>query len=991
MTQDRNFTINNFLENDFNLPSEKLKHLNNSLKRIVLEPGEKLNDFKKPVPGLFLIKEGKLRLLALDEKKDLFTIKIFTEGEVVGANELMRGVFEESFSASSVVKGILLPSHEFLKLIHENKDIAQFFSGLEINEIYSSFSACNEFNKDFNSKNILTLAKDTFLKSAKVINLEPGEHLLQNIPGEMIISSCNFKNLSSGSLIKAPLKVHITGKLPGRVISLPSDFLKNLSEVDFLKNNKKIFKDKKDNGDYEEIRKIQDQLQFEALEDWYGRLNSSKSYPFSKGSGPLYESLACLRMLSQHFDLPFRKDLVRSVIQDQLNLTNSGKLKIQQFAAICELIGLRTSLLKANSLNLHRIPLPALTFRDNHPIILWEKRKEKIYISDPLKGLKFESINNILDSDSVDILYFERCANSPKARFGLSWFLPSIIKHRNSLIQVVIASFFAQLLGLFNPLLIQQIIDAVISQGNLASLNVLGFILILMAIAQALISSLRTFLFADTTNRIDISLGASIIHHLLRLPLNYFSRRPVGEVSNRISELEKIRSFLTGTALSVILDSIFSVIYIAVMLAYSVRLTFFSLAVIPLFIILSFIISPLIRKHLRKQAIANARVNSHLVEILSGIETVKGQGMELQSEWRWEKFYSEQIHAGFQNIITSTSAGAISNFLQQASGLIVIWAGAIIVLSGEMSLGQLIAFRILSGYVTGPLLRMATLWQNFQETIISLERLSDIVDHKEEIEIAGLNLPPLPPIKGHIKYEKIYFRFSENGPNQLSNISFTISPGCFIGIVGSSGSGKSTLLKLLTRLFDPNQGTISIDGNNIKKFDLHSLRSQVGVVPQDTLLFEGSIKENIASARPEANIEDIRKASEIACAHSFIKTLPAGYNTMVGEKGANLSGGQRQRIAIARMVLKEPKLLILDEATSSLDLDTERQLISQIAEAFKEKTVLFITHRISSLEKADQILVLHKGALVEEGKHKDLIALKGRYSSLYKQQDYLNT
>ena len=336
------------------------------------------------------------------------------------------------------------------------------------------------------------------------------------------------------------------------------------------------------------------------------------------------------------------------------------------------------------------------------------------------------------------------------------------------LLQVVITSFFVQLLGLFNPLLIQQIIDAVISQGNYSSLNVLGTLLVAMALAQALLGSLRTYLFSDTTNRIDISLGATIIHHLLRLPLGYFAKRPVGEVSSRIAELEKIRSFLTGTALTVLLDAVFSVVYIAVMLLYSVPLTFAALGVLPLFVGLTMGVAPIIRRQLRQQAEANARVQSHLVETLSGMETVKGQGMELPSEWRWEQLYGGQIEAGFRNTITSTAAGSANQFLGQVSGLIVIWFGAMLVLEGKMTLGQLIAFRILSGYVTSPLLRLASLWQNFQETALSLERLSDIVDHREEIEIAGENLPPIPPLQGAISYEGVNFRFGSSGPCNCS-------------------------------------------------------------------------------------------------------------------------------------------------------------------------------------------------------------------------------
>jgi ATP-binding cassette subfamily B protein len=369
------------------------------------------------------------------------------------------------------------------------------------------------------------------------------------------------------------------------------------------------------------------------------------------------------------------------------------------------------------------------------------------------------------------------------------------------------------------------------------------------------------------------------------------------------------------------------------------------------------------------------------------METVKGQGMELPSEWRWEQLYGGQIQAGFRNTVTSTAAGSASQFLEQISGLLVIWMGATLVLKGQLTLGQLIAFRILSGYVTSPLLRLASLWQNFQETALSLERLSDIVDHREEIEIAGENLPPLPPIQGAITYEGVNFRFASSGPLQLLNVSFEIKAGEFVGIVGSSGSGKSTLLKLLTRLFDPLEGTIRVDGYDISKVDLYSLRSQIGVVPQDSLLFDGTVQANIALTRPEASFEEICGAAQVACAHDFIQALPAGYSSSVGERGAALSGGQRQRMAIARMVLKRPRLLVMDEATSALDVDTERQVTRNLAEVYRGSTVLFITHRLGSLRHADRILVMHQGALVEQGTHSELMALAGRYATLYQQQE----
>ncbi len=974
-----------FIKKFFDLEIEILESIANDLIPLSLEPGEKLCDFDEDIPGVFFIIKGKLRLLDKSDSGDIFTIKTFNEGKYIGAIQLLRGVLDQSIAASNYVSGLLFPANKFIKLVLKEKDFLNYFSQVDSTEFYCALRNNRDFQK-FQSKTLLNFSKKVLSNSIRILNSNPGKNYLNQNRGEWIISSCNIKYLSSGNFLNSPKQFIVEGSIPARLIPISLELRKELDTFK-EKSLKNIFQEEYQKQNTERKFKVS---QLEALEDWYGRLNKNNNYPHSSGNGLLEESLACLRMLSQFYDLPFRKDLLRKVVSEQIKLNKNQRIGIHQLAAIFEFIGLKASLLSPKEKELtNRFPCPCLIFMENRPIVIWEQSGSKSLIGDPTEGIRWlnnEKIFNLKTTKDLKVLFIERTSFSPKARFGLKWFLPSLYKHRFSLLQVVAASFFAQLLGLFNPLLIQQIIDAVINQGNITSLNILGFLLIIMAIAQAVISSLRTYLFADTTNRIDISLGSTIIHHLLRLPLNYFSSRPVGEVSNRINELEKIRGFLTGTALTAFLDATFSIIYIGVMLAYSVRLTFFSLAVLPFFILLSYVISPIIKEQLRKKAIASAQVNSHLVETLSAMETVKGQGMELQSEWRWEKFYEKQIKEGFRNTITSTSAGAASNFLQQVSGLIVIWAGATLVLNGQMTIGQLIAFRILSGYVTGPLLRIVSLWQNFQETIISLERLSDIVDQKEEIEIAGQNLPPLSPIKGKLKYINLNFRFRNSGAPQLSNINFEIQPGEFVGIVGSSGSGKSTLVKMITRLFDPNAGSIEIDNQDISKVDLYSLRSQIGVVPQDSLLFDGSIQENIALTFPEASFEEIQNAAKVACAHSFIKDLPSGYSTKVGERGSNLSGGQRQRIAIARMVLKQPKMLILDEATSSLDVDTEYQVTNELANLFQNKTVLFITHRLTSLMHADKILVLHKGILVEQGTHKELIEINGRYATLFKQQ-----
>ncbi|MEO8891607.1 MAG: peptidase domain-containing ABC transporter, partial [Coleofasciculaceae cyanobacterium] len=431
----------------------------------------------------------------------------------------------------------------------------------------------------------------------------------------------------------------------------------------------------------------------------------------------------------------------------------------------------------------------------------------------------------------------------------------------------------------------------------------------------------------------------------------------------------------------------FSVVYIVVMFIYSWLLTIVTLSVIPLFILLTIIVSPIVRRQLRAKAERQAETQSYLVEVLSGISTVKAQNIELRARWRWQERYGRYVSEGFNNVLTSTAASSASNFLNKISALLVLWVGAYLVLDQKLTLGQLIAFRIISGYVTGPLLRLAQIWQNFQATALSLERLSDIVDSQQEAPESDRNNIPLPPIQGTVKYENVSFRFASSGPLQLSNINLEISQGTFVGIVGQSGSGKSTLTKLLARLYEPDAGRIIIDAYDINKVELYSLRRQIGVVPQETLLFDGTVQENIALTNPDASSEEIIEAAKIAAAHEFIMSLPMGYNTRVGERGAALSGGQRQRIAIARTVLHSPRLLILDEATSALDYDSERQVCLNLAQAFQGRTVLFITHRLTTIRNADRILMMDKGSIVEQGTHEELMSQKGRYYCLYLQQE----
>jgi len=641
-----------------------------------------------------------------------------------------------------------------------------------------------------------------------------------------------------------------------------------------------------------------------------------------------------------------------------------------------------------------RLQPPFLVDWQDSNALVYEISDRSVILAIPETGIvsqKFadftETLSNLKPNEPIQVLLLQPTTETPQKKFGLNWFIPALQKYRQGLFEVLISSFFVQLFGLANPLMIQVIIDKVLVQNAPDTLFILGILLLIVAVFEAILTALRTYLFAEITNRIDLALGAEIIDHLLRLPLRYFDRRPVGELSTRVNELENIRQFLTGTALTVVLDSVFSVIYIIVMFLYSWLLSIVALATIPLFALLTFIVAPVVREQLRDKAERNAQTQSLLVEVLSGMQTVKAQNIELRSRWQWQERYAKYVSSGFRTVLTFTAASSISGFLNQLSGLMVLCVGAFLVLQQEITLGQLIAFRIISGMVTSPLLRLMQLWQNFQETALSLERLADIVDTPQEASELDRQNIPMPTVKGQVLFEDLCFRFGTTGAMQLNNINLELPAGKFIGIVGQSGSGKSTMMKLLPRLYEPASGRILVDGYDIAKVELYSLRSQIGIIPQDTLLFDGTVQDNIALVRPDATSEEIVEAARLAIAHDFIMNLPNGYNSKVGERGSALSGGQRQRIAIARTILQNPQMLILDEATSALDYDTERQVCINLTSAFKGRSLFFITHRLGTIQHADIILLMDKGSVVEQGTHSELMALRGRYYCLYKQQD----
>ena len=710
-------------------------------------------------------------------------------------------------------------------------------------------------------------------------------------------------------------------------------------------------------------------------------------FELKRATGPLDELLACFQMLAAELRLPFRRDGIEKILRDAFRRGQTPDLQL--CGNIAASMGLHVSGMRVPANQGTRLQSPGLVLWKGGFAVLRSSNARGLLLASPRDGWVEIPPDQLQESfpEGIALLLMERSSTSPEKSFNFAWFWPALQRYRGILTQVLIASFVVQLFSLANPLLIQVIIDKVISQRSLDTLQVLGLALVVVTLLEGVIGALRTFLFTETTNRIDLRLGSEVIDHLLRLPLNYFDRRPVGELGTRIAELEKIRNFLTGQALTTLLDTAFSVIYIVVMVMYSWVLTLIALSVLPIQIGLTVLGAPLFRRQYRETANQNARTQSHLVEVLTGIQTVKAQNVEMISRWKWQDLYSRYISRSFEKTITGTALTETSQVLQKLSQLLVLWVGAAQVLQGDLSLGQLIAFRIISGYVTQPLLRLSSLWQTIQELKVSFERLADVVDTPEESDQKDRQKIPLPPISGEVSFEDVCFAFTAGAPQVLKHINIKIPAGTFVGVVGQSGSGKSTFMKMISRLYSPGSGRILIDQYDIDKVELYSLRRQIGIVPQEPLLFTGSVAENIALTDPDATSEAIVHAAQLACAHDFIMALPGGYTNDVGERGANLSGGQRQRLALARTLLSNPRLLVLDEATSALDYDTERRVCDNLLDNLQHSTVFFITHRLSTIRRADLIVMMDEGAVVETGTHDELMAKRGRYYALYRQQE----
>ncbi len=962
------------------LSADVLAQLALCLKKRDLYLGQTLLEADVLPPCVSCVLQGQLRVLApVAGAANPRTIDRLGPGSLVGWCGLVRRRSCEYVRAMGPVTVLEIAADQFLSLLEDNPSFARWFHRqLPHSELYQLL--CEHVKHDPASAPFV----DDWL------NQELGVGLISqtrnSLPPDDPRSDLAWL-ISSGGPLASPWSTATalapasgTPSLPWlRLIGLPEPPRGTSPSMAVV-----------DSGHNDEVPQASEAGSAPGLPPWPVSPSSPTGATLSlpRASGAKAVPLAIATALARYFNLPLNRDSLRDFIdgilrqQSRFNLVNAGQL--------LDYLGLRVILTKVPLDRLQRVPAPAVLHQHDQ-LVLFEGVDEDglLRILDAELGpLHVPSTDFQADEQGlVDLLLLDRRLDSMEASFGWGWFMPYIRPHRRELIEVIAASCVVNLLALVTPLGLQVLIDQVARYQNMSALISISVLLLIAGVATAVVRTLRTYIFAQVANRIDQDSKSTILDRLVRLPQGFFDSRPVGQIIYYFNMLDRLREFLLGQALTTVVDFAFAILYVFILLAINPLLTLVTLSTLPLMLILALVTNPMFEGLVKSSIGESVRTYSFLNEAITGIQTIKSQNAETKTRWEFLNRYSRFIGEDFKLKLTTETISNIATFINDLNGLLVIGFGIWLVMQNQLTLGGFIAFRIISGYITRPLIQLVQTWQQFRITTRQLQMVGDVVDRNtEQSEQEATNIP-MPPVRGHVKFENVSFRFGDEGPLVLQGINLEISEGCFVGMVGSSGSGKSTVLKLLPRFYRALEGKVLIDGFDVTKVELYSLRRQVGVVPQDSLLFDGTIRENLLLVKPDATVEEMIRATRIACAHDFIMDMPQGYNSSVGERGAGLSGGQRQRLAIARAVLQNPRMLIFDEATSALDARTERELCRNLFEAFRGRTVFFITHRLSTVRPADQIVLMDRGAVMETGSHQELMALQGWYYALYNSQN----
>lgn len=935
-------------------------------------------------PGPALVLQGRLRRIYQQPGSPPLSLGSIEANDWVGWASVIRGEPDLTLIASQVTILALVPFSDAIEALRADQSLQQALA----TPLYEETAVLLLQELERQGRSVAEprqLIEELFLHwSLADPGADPSQGAIELFSGPRPASAMPIGAfLDQKSRIDLPLHVN---QLPIRILSLPeAELAQALGDFYQADNNSNALA----------LRPEQRPVLFErpgaeAAETFGFHRPKAEAAAFATGaSSRLEQALACISHLAASKKLAYSAELVRSNLEDVER--RLGALKLAQLGLQLEAMGFDTRPMRARPWDLTRLEPPALIDLDGaFVMLLVAAGGSGVLVGDPRVGLQRWSVKQLEERlpNGVELLIIRegRAGRMQEEAFGLGWFLPAFLRYPGLLSMTLITAFVSQLLSAVFPLGVLAVIDQVIGRNNISLLAPLTAVLVVAAIAAGITSAMRALVSADLSDRVDVRLGSTVVEHLMRLPLPYFEQRQVGGILFNVNQLYEIRKFIVDQLLGVGLDVIFAILFLAVLLAISPTLTLVVVGVAPILMLINIIASPVLIRLIKQSNGFASSASAYLYEVVSGIRTVKSQNFEVEARWQWLERYRKYTSSRFRLSQLASLIGETARLVSNLADVLLISLGAMLIIANKLTLGALFAVKILSSQVVGPLLRLSSLWQGIQEMRIAIACLSDVMLAIPEVGEEDLQALPIPTIKGLIRFEEVSFRYGQRGPLILDQVDLVVQPGQFVGLVGLSGSGKSTLVQMIDRLYRPKSGRISIDGYDIEKLQIAGLRRRIGYVPQDSLLFEGTVLDNIRLNSPDASIEAVMEAARTAAAHEFILNLDNGYATRLGEKGAGLSGGQKQRVCLARTVLQNPSLLILDEATSALDAETERIVCRNLATQFDGITVLFITHRLTTLRNADRILFMNKGRICEDGSHNELIEQKGSYATLYKQQ-----
>ena len=979
--------IRNLLENSSLLSgvsNDAISALCRRAELVELPLGKPFQRSGQLAPGPALVLQGRLRRIYQQPGSPPLSLGSVEANDWVGWASVIRGEPDLTLIASQVTILALVPFSDAIEAVRADQSLQQALA----TPLYEETAVLLLQELERQGRSVAEprqLIEELFLHwSLADPGADPSQGAIELFSGPRPASAMPIGAfLDQKSRIDLPLHVN---QLPIRILSLPeAELAQALGDFYQADNNSNALA----------LRPEQRPVLFErpgaeAAETFGFHRPKAEAAAFATGaSSRLEQALACISHLAASKKLAYSAELVRSNLEDVER--RLGALKLAQLGLQLEAMGFDTRPMRARPWDLTRLEPPALIDLDGaFVMLLVAAGGSGVLVGDPRVGLQRWSVKQLEERlpNGVELLIIRegRAGRMQEEAFGLGWFLPAFLRYPGLLSMTLITAFVSQLLSAVFPLGVLAVIDQVIGRNNISLLAPLTAVLVVAAIAAGITSAMRALVSADLSDRVDVRLGSTVVEHLMRLPLPYFEQRQVGGILFNVNQLYEIRKFIVDQLLGVGLDVIFAILFLAVLLAISPTLTLVVVGVAPILMLINIIASPVLIRLIKQSNGFASSASAYLYEVVSGIRTVKSQNFEVEARWQWLERYRKYTSSRFRLSQLASLIGETARLVSNLADVLLISLGAMLIIANKLTLGALFAVKILSSQVVGPLLRLSSLWQGIQEMRIAIACLSDVMLAIPEVGEEDLQALPIPTIKGLIRFEEVSFRYGQRGPLILDQVDLVVQPGQFVGLVGLSGSGKSTLVQMIDRLYRPKSGRISIDGYDIEKLQIAGLRRRIGYVPQDSLLFEGTVLDNIRLNSPDASIEAVMEAARTAAAHEFILNLDNGYATRLGEKGAGLSGGQKQRVCLARTVLQNPSLLILDEATSALDAETERIVCRNLATQFDGITVLFITHRLTTLRNADRILFMNKGRICEDGSHNELIEQKGSYATLYKQQ-----